>query len=231
VLEQAKKNAAIFAADLVSSGMNIGLGSGSTVFWLISELAERAKQGLNIAVVPTSKETTHLAKAAGITLADLNEVEKLPLTIDGADEIDPQGQLTKGGGGALLQEKMVAAVSDKLIIIADSSKLVQHLGKFALPVEVIPFGYKQVQQKILKAGDCKRIRLRKKDLDIFITDHHHYILDCEYERIVDPGSLNTLLHLIPGVVETGLFVNMANQAVIGYEDGRVEVITYRWHFD
>src|SRR5262252_5638618 len=178
VLEQAKKNAAIVAADFVSSGMNVGLGSGTTVFFLIRELAERTKQGLHIEVVPTSKETEHLAKAAGISIADLNEVEELPVTIDGADEIDPNGQLIKGGGGALLQEKMVAAASAKLIIIADNSKLVQQLGKFALPVEVIPFGYKKVEQRILQAGGCKQIRLRKKDRNIFVTDHQHYILDC-----------------------------------------------------
>jgi ribose 5-phosphate isomerase A len=226
-LEQAKKNAAVFAADLVGNGITIGLGSGTTVFWLIRELAERVKQGLQITVVPTSKETANLAKAAGIRTADLNEVEQLPLTIDGADEIDPKGQLIKGGGGALLQEKMVAAASAKLIIIADSSKLVQELGKFWLPVEVIPSGYKQVEQNILKTGVCKQIRLRKKDRNIFTTDHQHYILDCDCEKMPDPSSLNILLHLIPGVVETGLFIDMANQAIIGHEDGRVEVITYR----
>jgi ribose 5-phosphate isomerase A len=227
VFEQAKKNAAVFAANLVENGMTIGLGSGTTVFWLIRELAERVKQGLQLTVVPTSRETAHLAKTAGITLADLNEVEQLPVTIDGADEIDPKGQLIKGGGGALLQEKMVAAASAKLIIIADSSKLVQQLGKFALPVEVIPAGYVQVEQKILKAGICKHVTLRKKDRNIFTTDHQHYILDCDCERVPDPSSLNILLHLVPGVVETGLFVDMASQAVIGHEDGRVEVITYR----
>jgi len=227
VFEQAKKNAAVFAANLVDNGMTMGLGSGTTVSWLIRELAERAKQGLQLNVVPTSRETAHLAKTAGIRLVDLNEVEQLPLTFDGADEIDPKGQLIKGGGGALLQEKMVAAASTKLIIIADSSKLVQQLGKFALPVEVIPSGYMQVQRKILKTGICKQARLRKKDHTIFTTDHHHYILDCECEKIPDPSTLNILLHLIPGVVETGLFIDMANQAVIGYEDGRVESITYR----
>ena len=226
-MEQAKENAAVFAAHFVENGMTIGLGSGTTVFWLIRELADRAKDGLQISVVPTSLETAQLAKTAGIKLADLNEVGELPLTIDGADEIDPKGQLIKGGGGALLQEKMVAAASAKLIIIADSTKLVQQLGKFPLPVEVIPSGYTQVEQKIMKTGLCKNIRLRKKDRNIFITDHQHYILDCDFEKIVDPSTLNTTLHLIPGVVETGLFVDMANQAVIGHEDGTVEAIDFR----
>ena len=226
-MEQAKKNAAVFAAGMVRQGMSIGLGSGTTVFWLIRELAERVNQGLQITVVPTSKETANLAKAAGIRLLDLNEVDELPLTIDGADEIDPKGQLIKGGGGALLQEKIVAATSAKLVIIADRTKLVQELGKFALPVEVIPSGYKQVEQRILKTGACKNARLRKKDRNIFITDHQHYILDCDCEKIPDPSGLNVLLHLIPGVVETGLFIDMADQAVIGHEDGSVEVIDYR----
>ena len=226
-VEQAKKNAGAYAAHLVEPGMKIGLGSGSTVYWLIQELGQRVKQGLQVATVPTSRSTAQLAKQLGIPLMDLNEVDRLSLTIDGADEISAKGQLIKGGGGALLQEKIVAAASAKLIIIADSSKLDQHLGKFPLPVEVIPFGYKQVEKKIMSAGICKRIRLRKKDGSIFMTDHHHYILDCECDKIVDPSNLNIALHLIPGVVETGLFIDMAGQAVIGYENGRVEVINYR----
>ena len=149
------------------------------------------------------------------------------MTIDGADEIDPQGRLIKGGGGALLQEKIVAAASDELIIIADSSKLVQQLGKFPLPVEVIPFGYKQVEQKIIAAGFCKKISLRKKNSEIFVTDHGHYILDCDCDRIPDVSALNLSLHLIPGVVETGLFVNMASKAIIGHEGGKIEVINFQ----
>jgi len=149
------------------------------------------------------------------------------LTIDGADEIDPQGRLIKGGGGALLQEKIVAAASDELIIIADSLKLVQQLGKFPLPVEVIPFGYKQVEQKIMAAGSCKKISLRKKNSKTFVTDHGHYILDCACEKIPDASALNLSLHLIPGVVETGLFINMASRAIIGYEGGKIEVINFQ----
>ena len=225
--DAAKKNAAIFAADLVEPGMRIGLGSGTTVYWFIQELARRIGGGLEIAAVPTSRDTAQLSRDAGISIATLNEVDHLSLTIDGADEIDSHGQLIKGGGGALLQEKIVAAASAKLIIIADSSKLVQYLGKFPLAVEVVPFGYKQVERHMINAGFCKKISLRKKDGDIFITDHHHYILDCECERIPDPSFLNVSLHSIPGVVETGLFIDMANQAVIGYEDDRVDVINYR----
>ncbi len=225
-MEQAKKSAGIYAADFVKQGMTIGIGSGTTVYSLIQELGRRIKEGLKVTAVPTSVQTAQLAKEVGINLLDLTAVDSLSFTIDGADEIDPNGNLIKGGGGALLQEKMVAAASDELIIIADSSKLVQQLGKFPLPVEVIPLGYKQVRQKIIDSGFCKKITLRKKNAGIFITDHHHYILDCECEKITDAFSLNVSLHLIPGVVETGLFINMASTAIIGFENGRVEEIKY-----
>jgi len=226
-LELAKKNVGAYAADLVKPGMVFGLGSGTTVYWLVQELATRISQGLEITAVPTSEDTKRLAEQAGLKVTDLNEIERLELTIDGADEIDPRGQLIKGGGGALLQEKIVAAASKELIIIADSSKLVASLGKFPLPVEVIPFGYKQVEHQILDSGICNKINLRKKDGKTFVSDHHHYILDCECEKIVDAASLNISLHLIPGVVETGLFIDMANKALIGYEDGRIEMINFK----
>jgi len=225
--ERAKRNAGVYAVDFVKQGMTIGLGTGTTVYWVIQELGTRIKQGLHITAVPTSVQTEQLAKDTGIKLSDLNEIDRLALTIDGADEIDPLGQLIKGGGGALLREKIIAAASDELIIIADSSKLVQQLGKFPLPVEIIPFGYKQVQHQIISTGFCKRISLRKVNGQIFMTDNHHYILDCECEKIADASILNGTLHSIPGVVETGLFINMAAKAIIGYEDGRVEALEYR----
>ena len=180
--DEIKKRVGVYAVDLVKQGITIGIGSGSTVYWFIEELGNRVKQGLEITAVPTSLQTAELAGKAGIPVSDLNNIDKLLLTIDGADEIDPQGRLIKGGGGALLQEKIVAAASDELIIIADSAKLVQQLGKFPLPVEVIPFGYKQVEQKIMAAGFCKKISLRKKNSEIFVTDHGHYILDCDCEE-------------------------------------------------
>ncbi|MFI5185941.1 MAG: ribose-5-phosphate isomerase RpiA [Chitinophagales bacterium] len=226
-MEEAKKKVGIYAADFVKQDMIIGIGSGTTVYWLIRELAQRIKQGLHVTAVPTSVQTTELVKEAGMTVIELNTVDKLPLTIDGADEIDPNGNLIKGGGGALLQEKIVAAASDELVIIADHSKLVQQLGKFPLPVEVIPFAYRRVRGQIMNSLFCKEVRLRKKDGRIFITDHHHYILDCEFEKIEDAFALNIAIHLIPGVVETGLFINMATKAVIGSEDGRTELIQYK----
>ncbi|MEP6595814.1 MAG: ribose-5-phosphate isomerase RpiA [Ginsengibacter sp.] len=225
--EEIKKIAGIYAADFVKHEMTIGLGTGTTVYSLIQELGKRIEQGFSVTAVPTSERTAQLAKKAGIVPGDLNAISRLALTIDGADEIDPQGQLIKGGGGALLREKIVAAASDELVIIADSSKLVHQLGRFPLPVEVVPFGYKQVMQRIIQTGLCKGITLRKKNEEIFITDHNHYILDCEFEKIDNASSLNNVLHNIPGVVETGLFINMATKAVVGFEDGRIEVISYK----
>ena len=224
--EQAKKHVGLYAVDFVMPEMIIGIGSGSTVYWFIQELGNRVREGFQVTAVPTSVKTAELAKELGIPLTDLDSISRLPLTIDGADEIDQQGDMIKGGGGALLQEKMVAAASDELIIIADNSKLVQQLGKFPLPVDVIPFGWKQVKEKIISSRLCKEVKLRKKDGEIFITDHHHYILDCEFEKVDNARGLNIALHLIPGVVETGLFINMASKAVVGYEDGRIEVLEY-----
>jgi ribose 5-phosphate isomerase A len=226
-IDEAKKAAAVYAVNFLKQGMCVGLGSGSTIKWLIVELGKMVAQGFEVKAVPSSLQTKQLADELYIPLVDLNEVSKLDITIDGADEIDKQGNLIKGGGGALLQEKIVAAASSEFIIVADYSKQVNKLGKFPLPVEVIPFGWKQVEQKLVQSGLCKDVSLRKKNNGVFITDHHHYILDCYFEQIEEPFALNSALHHIPGVVETGLFINMAGKAVIGYEDGRIEVLKFR----
>lgn len=224
--EEIKKNAGHYAADLVEQGMSFGLGTGSTVYWLIQELGKRVAGGLEIRAIPTSLQTAQLAREAGIPLADMNEIDSLPLAIDGADEIDPYGQLIKGGGGALLQEKIVASAADKFVIIADQSKLVPRLGAFPLPVEVIPFGYKQVIRRIMDSGLCHEVKLREKNGQPFITDHQHYILDCRFKAIEHSLFINAALENIAGVVETGLFLNMASQAIIGHEDGKIEVIRF-----
>jgi ribose 5-phosphate isomerase A len=220
--EEIKKQLGKYAADLIPANSTIGMGSGTTIFWLISELAARTKEGFNLKIVPASAETKRLAEQAGITTLELNDVTSLPFTIDGADEIDKNFQLIKGGGGALLREKMVAALSEKLIIIADENKCVSQLGRFPLPVEVVPWGWKGVQKKILALG-CKKTELRKKNAEPFISADGHYILDCHFEKIIDPVALNASLHLIPGVLETGLFVNMTDTALIGYADGRIDM--------
>jgi ribose 5-phosphate isomerase A len=225
-IEEIKKKAAVHAASFVEHGATIGLGTGSTVYWLIQELSKRISQGLELSIVPTSKKTAELAAAAGMRVVDLNEAGELTLTIDGADEIDPDGQLIKGGGGALLQEKIVASASARLIIIADSSKLVSLLGKFPLPVEVIPFGYRRVMDKIMSSGICRDVQLRMHHNQPFVTDHQHYILDCAYDRIDNPGSLNKALHGIPGVVETGLFIDMTSEIIVSYPDNSIELIRF-----
>ena len=225
--QEIKKKAGQEAAALISNGMTIGLGTGSTVFFLIEELGRRIKQGLSFRAVPTSVQTVELASAMGMQLVDLNEVDQLEITIDGADEIDPHGRLIKGGGGALLQEKIVAAASKEMVVIADESKLVETLGRFPLPVEVIPFGYKHVIDSIKKQTYCGQLILREKNGKPFITDHQHYIIDCHFGSIGDVTALDAILRSIVGVVETGLFFGLASGALIGRGDGSIERINFR----
>lgn len=222
--EEIKQLVAKQAAQLVQNNMTVGIGSGSTIYWLIMELGNRVKNGLFFRAVPTSKKTAALAAQYNIPLAELNDVTTIDITIDGADEIDPHLQLIKGGGGALLQEKMVAAASRELFILADYSKLVQHLGKFPLPLEVIPFGWKQVQQQILETYGVEAV-LRLQDDQPLITDHGHYILDCSFQHIEQPDELTFELNNITGVVDNGLFINMADIALIGFPDGKTETLT------
>ncbi|EMY5505373.1 MULTISPECIES: ribose 5-phosphate isomerase A [Bacillus] len=217
-----KQLAGEYAANLVKDGMKVGLGTGSTVYWTIQKLGERVKEGLSFQAVPTSKETEVLAKQLNISLISLNDVQSLDLTIDGADEIDANLQLIKGGGGALLREKIVATSSKELIIIADESKLVTHLGTFPLPVEIIPFSWKQTERKIQSLG-CQTT-LRLKNNETFITDNNNMIIDCIFpHNITNPANLHTQLKMITGVVETGLFVNMTSKAIIGTKNGIKEL--------
>ncbi len=217
-----KQLAGEYAANLVKDGMKVGLGTGSTVYWTIQKLGERVKEGLSFQAVPTSKETEVLAKQLNISLISLNDIQSLDLTIDGADEIDANLQLIKGGGGALLREKIVANSSKELIIIADESKLVTHLGTFPLPVEIIPFSWKQTERKIQSLG-CQTT-LRLKNNETFITDNNNMIIDCIFpHNITNPTNLHTQLKMITGVVETGLFVNMTSKAIIGTKNGIKEL--------
>lgn len=211
------------AARLVQSNMTIGLGTGSTVYWLIMELGRRIKEGLFFRAVPTSKKTAALAAKQDIPLAGLNDVDTIDLTIDGADEVNPQLQLIKGGGGALLQEKMVAAASRELLIIADHTKRVQQLGAFPLPLDVMPFGWKQVQRHVQESYHIEAA-LRMVGNEPFLTDHGHYILDCHFHTINNAESLDYDLKSIPGVAECGLFINMADMALIGYPNGNIETL-------
>ena len=218
-----KKLVGTKAVELVKQDMIVGIGTGSTVYWFIEALAEKLKEGLHCIGVPTSRQTKAQAEIHGIPLSTLNDISQIDIAIDGADEIAPDLTLLKGGGGALLQEKMVAAASKELVIIADQSKLVSQLGAFALPVEVIPFGWKQVQARIIHAYNIE-VRLRIKEDKPFVTDHGHYILDCFFQEIHDPVALNRTLKNIPGLVEDGLFLNMASMALIGMQDGTIQTL-------
>jgi ribose 5-phosphate isomerase A len=222
--EEIKERAAIEAMKFVQTGLTIGIGTGSTVYWFIQQLAKKVKQGLVCQCVPTSVATRQLAGELGIPMLELNAVEKVDITIDGADEIDHQLRLIKGGGGALLQEKMVAAASAKLVIIADNTKLVKQLGVFPLPVEVIPYGWKQVQRRIAALYNIP-VSLRMKDGGVFLTDHGHYILDCHFGEIKEPEAITVTVNMLPGVVENGLFIKMAAVAIIACPDGSTQTLS------
>lgn len=210
-----KKIVGIAAADLVEKGMVIGLGSGTTAAFLVRALAERLKNGLTLrGVVPTSQETAHLASSLGIPLVSLDTYPTLDLAIDGADEIDPQLNLIKGGGGALLREKVVASAARRFVVISDASKLVPRLGMhFALPVEVVPFALTPVRQRLEALGATVQPRMYANQL--FVTDNQNAILDCHFPGgIADPESLQAQIRAIVGVVEHGLFLGMAHQALV-----------------
>ncbi|MDX2288712.1 MAG: ribose-5-phosphate isomerase RpiA [Hyphomicrobiaceae bacterium] len=219
-----KTQAAAKALELVEPGMKLGLGTGSTAAAFVDLLGERVKAGLAVVCVPTSEATRQQAARLGIPLTTLDETPALDLTIDGADEIDPELRLIKGGGGAHLREKIVATASDRVIIIADASKAVDMLGAFPLPLEVIPFGMASTQGLIemlaADVGCTGPISPRRSpDGTLFVTDSGHHILDCRFGRIPDPEALEDALKLIPGVVETGLFLGIADAAIIAGADG------------
>lgn len=219
----AKKAAAEQAATYVRPGMTVGLGTGSTAYYAIMRIGEMVRGGLDIKAVATSEESEELARAQEITIIPFGEVQKIDVDIDGADEADAQLRLIKGGGGALLREKIVAAASDRMIIIADEGKVVQQLGQFPLPVEIIPFAWELTFRKLEQLH--ARPVLRKKEGQLFITDNGNYIADCHYERIADPEALHAQLNDIPGVVENGLFIGMADLLIVGREDGAVREIS------
>jgi len=211
-LDQEKQAAARAAAELVESGSIVGLGSGSTATYAIRFLGQRVREGLKIVGIPTSQKTKQLAEQLGIPLSTLDEHPQIDIDIDGADEIDPQLNLIKGGGGALLREKIIASASRRFVVVGDSSKQVAHLGKFPLPVEVIPFAQSLISKRI--AGLGAQVSLRGAG-NPYVTDEGHHILDCTFGEITDPAALAEKLRAIPGVVEHGLFIGMAEMALIG----------------
>jgi ribose 5-phosphate isomerase A len=217
---QEKEAAGRAAAELVRDGDIVGLGTGSTAYFAVVALGERVKAGLKIIGIPTSIQTAELARAIGIPLTTLDEHPKIDITIDGADEVDPQLNLIKGGGGALLREKVVASVTKKMVVVADSGKIVAALGKFPLPVEVISFARTVVETKIVALGGSPKLRM-KTDGSPYLTDNGNQILDCSFGKIVDPPALARELDGMPGVVEHGLFIGLAKLALVGQGD-RVE---------
>lgn len=230
-MDQLKRQAAARALEQVQDGMKLGLGTGSTAKHFVELLGERVAGGLRVVGVPTSEATRAQAEACKIPLTTLDEVDRLDLTVDGADELDAALNLIKGGGGALLREKIVAAASDRMIVIADDTKWVDVLGRYPLPVEVIPFGLAATQRAMAAAfaqiGVSGQMGLRKgADGHVFVTDGGHWIIDAHLGRITDAPRLAGLLSLIPGVVEHGLFIGLASTAILAGAQG-VRVVERR----
>lgn len=222
----AKVNAAAKALEFVKDGMIVGLGTGSTSAHFVRLLGERVRQGLRVKGVPTSEATQGLAEQHGVPLLNISQVTGIDIDVDGADEVDPQFRLIKGGGGALLREKIVAAASGSMIVIADESKAVETLGAFPLPVEVTRFGSSLTAQRIHEAlratgceGDEVVLRVGGKGNDPMITDGGNYILDAHAKRIPDANALADALKRIAGVVEHGLFIGLAKTVILGKDKG------------
>lgn len=218
-----KRAAAEHSLRFVEPGMVVGLGTGSTAAHVVRQLGARVRAGLDVRGVPTSQATRALALAEGIPLVDLADVARVDVTIDGADEIGPGLALIKGGGGALLHEKIVAAASTRMVVVADASKRVARLGAFPLPVEVVPFGWRQAAARLAALG--AEVARRERDGAPFVTDEGNYIVDCRFGAIEDPAALAARIAPLTGVVEHGLFVGLATVAVIGRADGVEERVS------
>lgn len=219
----AKQAAGNAAAELIQNDMLIGLGSGTTVVYFIRRLAERCQKGLKIQSVASSSQTEKLARSLNIPVISIDSLVELDISVDGADEIDPQKQMIKGGGGALLREKIVASMSRERIIIVDESKCVPKLGSFRLPVEIIPFAWQATVYQLLKNGLQGKLRMVSSSTP-FISDNGNYIYDIEEDVLTGNfQALNQFLLEIPGIMETGIFLNLADKVLVGFYDGRVEM--------
>ncbi|MDY0393396.1 ribose-5-phosphate isomerase RpiA [Virgibacillus halophilus] len=213
-MNQSKKAAGEKAVDYIKSGMTVGLGSGSTVYYMLQKLGRQVRQGLDIKGVSTSTQTSAWAKEFGIPLTDLTDGVEIDIAIDGADEIDPECRLIKGGGGCLVREKIVGFYAKRFIVIAGSSKMVDKLGSFPLPVEILPFGH-EITAGYIQALGAKTSLRRQGNGQPFISDNGNYIYDCDFGLLENPHDLNRSLHGVVGVVETGLFLDMAHIVIIG----------------
>jgi ribose 5-phosphate isomerase A len=217
-----KKIAAEKAVEHIKDGMVVGLGTGSTIYFAIQKIGKYVKEGLQIKVIATSHQTESLALEQSIPMTSFAHVDGIDLTIDGADEVDTNFNLIKGGGGALLREKIVADASKEFIVVVDESKLVAQLGKFFLPVEVLPFGMEKTMQKLHHLGCHPTIRVTNNKP--FVTDNSNLIIDCAFKFIEHPQSLHNQINSIVGVVDNGLFINMANKVIVGCFDQTVKVL-------
>jgi len=219
--DQLKQQVGEEAITFIKDGMKVGLGSGSTMYYAVKKLGERVKNGLQVVGIPTSNTTAEWAKEFGVPLTSFSETQSLDIAIDGSDEVDDNLQLIKGGGGALLREKVVANAAKEFLVIVDESKMVNHLGQFPLPIEIVPFGWEVTASKVSAFG-CNPV-LRKVENEVFYTDNGNYILDCHFEQIPNPKKLHQDLISIVGVAETGLFIDMATRVLVG-KDGKVETV-------
>lgn len=216
--EQQKQEAAVKAVDYIPDNSIVGLGSGSTMYWVMQRLGELVQQGMQVQGIPSSPATEQWAKEFHVPLVYFsNEITKADAAIDGADEVDPDFHMIKGGGGSLLREKIIADAADKLIIAVDESKIVQQLGSFPLPVEITPFGWQKTARDIQSLG-CDPV-LRRSHGDPFETDNGNYVIDCDFQLIERPDELHHQLIQLVGVVETGLFADMADIIIAGTEGG------------
>lgn len=215
---KAKKSAAEKAVELVESGMTVGLGSGSTSSFAIIRLGEKVREGLQIKAVASSVKSEMLARESGIEVIDPDEADVIDIALDGADEADKKGNLIKGGGGSLMREKIIAYASKRFHVMIDDSKLVASLGRFPLPVEVVPFAAALTLKQVTALGCEPRWRMQGNDL--FISDNGNYIADCKFSEITDPAWLDVKLKLIPGIAETGIFSSqIVTSIIIGYSNG------------
>ncbi|WP_298786698.1 ribose-5-phosphate isomerase RpiA [uncultured Marinococcus sp.] len=216
--EQQKQDAAAKAVEYIPDDSIVGLGSGSTMYWVMQKLGELVQQGVHVQGIPSSAATEQWAKEFNVPLVYFsNDMTKADVAIDGADEVNPDFHMTKGGGGSLLREKIIADAADKLIIAVDQSKIVQQLGSFALPVEITPFGWQKTVRDIQSLG-CDPV-LRRDHGDPFETDNGNYVIDCDFQLIERPEELHHQLIQLVGVVETGLFTDMADIIIAGTEGG------------
>lgn len=222
---RAKEAAGYAAAELVQHGMVVGLGTGSTATYFIKRLIERCREGLKIQAVATSVKSMLLAAEGGIPLLEINSLTALDLDVDGADEIDPKKRMIKGGGGALVREKIIASMSAEMIVVVDRDKLVEHLGKFPLPVEIISFGYRATVNHLERLG-YRGVLRQSPDKVIYTTDNGNYIYDIHFNGpIANPEKEDAAIRVIPGVVDTGFFFHLAGRVIIGNNNGTVEILS------